>query len=156
MSVEAVHRHFIERFINNYGAPIAGDQEALYGEYERALTGTEESLLKAAADLVIDQNEYRSWPTVGSCKKAIETVAARRDLDRRYRDLKADEPLRTPSKESKERVSAMMQECVAKLKVSGPPPPKEVRMDASRPAWEARFGKPQTAFVPTMEAQADE
>lgn len=106
-----VHNLVIERFLNNFGAPQVDDQEAFYEEYYRALTSTEETLLRAAMDYAIDHHPYpQRWPTVGECRIAVLTISARRGWKappEKGEPVTKEEAFK-PTAESRARVDALM------------------------------------------------
>lgn len=121
MSIEDVNRLIIQRFIVNFGAPVTGDDDQLYREYERALAGIEPEILKAAADIVIDAQEMRIWPTVGACNKAVLAVATRLNAERERARARA-ETLRLQSEKppvrseaARARIDDLMKEAVSNL-----------------------------------------
>lgn len=147
MSEDVVSRLFIQRFINNFGAPAAPDPAELFAEYQRALAGTDDDFLREASTYVVDHHAFpQRWPTVAECKSAVEHIATERALTRQRRSwgkATGDEKWKEPSAESKARVEALMRQTLADLRSKGPP--KSARStplaDVSRPAWEARYGK---------------
>ncbi len=117
-----VHSMVIERLLNNFGAPQVDDLDAFYEEFYRALTGTEESLLRAAMDCAIDRHAYpMRWPTVAECKAAVDHIANERALARSRGNWGNSSELEqeTPSPESKERVAALMRAVRGNFKKSG-------------------------------------
>lgn len=72
----------LSRFAILYGDPKTNDQDAFVAEYERALKACSRAVLQKAADLLIDGQTRRFWPTVGECRKATETAADQLASDR--------------------------------------------------------------------------
>lgn len=123
--ISPVDQHVIQRFLVLYGEPKTIDLEALSSEYRDALDGTDATLLVDAVKLLRDQHKFPTWPTVGECKDAIREIAERRSLAKQRQVQANDEaPRQEPTAESRARVDAMMKAAIAKLKISGPPPPK--------------------------------
>ena len=79
-----VHKLMLSRFIVLYGAPQAPETQAFIDEYHRALKGYTSEALQHGADLVIKQNTFRSWPTVGECVKACDSYRPPRQPIREF------------------------------------------------------------------------
>lgn len=146
MSEDAVSRLFIQRFVNNFGAPMAPDPESFFAEYQRALGGTDDDILREAAAHVVDHHGFpQRWPTVAECKSAVEHIAAERTMAQQRRNWgkrQGDEKWTEPSAEAKARVAVLMRETIARLRKMGTIQVNVPALpDVSRPAWEARFGK---------------
>lgn len=112
--MSSVQNILLSRFLTLYGEPKTDNVEAFFGEYEKALSGTAPDVLQGAADLVIREQEFRSWPTPGECVKACNKIAFKLDEERRHRrpsqaDLdRQAEVWPQPSEESKQRVKDLV------------------------------------------------
>jgi hypothetical protein len=107
----------VVRFTNLYGAPLALDPVRFVDEYKTAMASCDSSLLERAIDRVVQRHNYPTWPTVGECVNAYRALSSDRaranekEIDRRQ-EIPKREP---PSKESRERVAKMVEECKARL-----------------------------------------
>lgn len=148
MSTDAVGRLFVRRFINNFGAPTVIDVDAFYAEYERALGGTDDDILREAAAHVIDHHSYpQRWPTVAECKTAVDHIATERALARARRNWgkKDEQPRQEPTPESRARVEALMRATMADFKKGGFSLVKE------QAKWAARQNAKAAGKAPTAE-----
>lgn len=114
------------RFLTLYGEPKTDNLEAFFEEYERVLKGTAKDILQLAADRVIKEQQFRSWPTPGECVKAVNAEAERKAIEReRFSPKQLDEQERhwpKPTAESKARVRAILEEFKRGAVVTGPAP----------------------------------
>jgi hypothetical protein len=126
----------IDRFANLYGAPETEDPSQFMAEYSRALSGFPAAVIKSAIDRIIDENEYRFWPTVGTCKKACQRLMPEPVLQ----FPKTDRDLPPPTPEAKARCRALAAELratVGRNNVVGDRP-RQKFMPPDREAWTAR------------------
>jgi hypothetical protein len=72
-----VYTNIIARFANCYGEPKAPDVDGFLAEYERVLKGYSADILRKAADDIIANHVYPSWPTPGECNLACQRVCER-------------------------------------------------------------------------------
>lgn len=113
-----VYTAIIARFSNCYGEPKSLDVEAFLGEYERVLKGYSESILRKAADEIIANHVFPSWPTPGECNIACQKICER-DRPRSW-ELPDDTPRYcTPQTEEEKRRNrenvAQFKDYVAKI-----------------------------------------
>jgi hypothetical protein len=131
----------LARFLTLYGEPKTDNLEAFFDEYERALKGTAREILQLAADRVIKDQEFRSWPTPGECVKAVHVEAERKAIEReRFAkpDLdKADRTWPAPTEESKARVRELIANMKRGISVSGPEPGGTLTEKSKRMTGEA-------------------
>lgn len=73
----AVYTNIITRFANCYGESKAPDIDGFLAEYERVLKGYSADTLRKAADDIIANHTYPSWPTPGECNLACQRVCER-------------------------------------------------------------------------------
>lgn len=109
---------FVERFINHYGTPDAPNLAALVEDYEAALRGTKPEILQAASERLIRSHTFRSWPTIGECRAAVDAAAVEAAA-RRQRQARGYEPTpgwAPPTAESRTRVQALVDGLKSKLK----------------------------------------
>ncbi|MFA5952294.1 MAG: hypothetical protein WC807_18655 [Hyphomicrobium sp.] len=112
----------IARFITLYGDPKTDSVPDFIGEYERSLGHFPAEVLRRAANKVIDDQVFKSWPTPGECRKAAEHVSQmmpKPTLTQSELDKQADQwPV--ASEESKARVRELTVAAVAALRASTP------------------------------------
>lgn len=72
-----VYTNIITRFANCYGESKAPDIDGFFAEYERILKGYSADTLRKAADDIIANHTYPSWPTPGECNLACQRVCER-------------------------------------------------------------------------------
>lgn len=136
-----VNKHFTQRFLTQFGAPDTINPTAFTEEYCRALAGVEESILKEAGNLVIDQGKtFKNWPTVAECVRAVQDVAERREAAR----IRQTKPVPIkhrvePSEESKERIDALVKHTTSRLRQIDEAPKKSNWTPADKAAWEKRL-----------------
>jgi len=106
-----VYEAIIARFSNCYGEPKALDVEAFLGEYERVLKGYTPDTLRKAADEIIANHAYPSWPTPGECNLACQKICER-EAPRSWEKPREYE-YRAPPTEEEKRIN---REKIAKLK----------------------------------------
>ncbi len=147
-----VKRIALNRFATLFGAPDVPNPVEFKAEYIRALSGTEVGLLNEAITKVIDEHEYRNWPTIGECRAAIASVGEERAAVQRRREAyglspAAPQPTQQTNPEMQARIAAMVKETVAKLKVSDEAMTKRRAEWAptDRNAWAERMRTSQTA-----------
>lgn len=154
-----VDEHFTQRFLNLYGAPDVVNPEAFVAEYDKALGGTDPSLLETASNALVKQHKYRNWPTIGECVAAVEAAALQRAQRREAETFNKTSdpcgPRKQNAQDSKDRVAAMIakargmrQETVDNLNKKIARHKAEVIdwSQVSRPAFEARW-----AASPTLQ-----
>ena len=126
----------LARFLTLYGEPKTDCLEAFIGEYESALTGYAPDVLRGAADRVIRDQEFRSWPTPGECVKACESAAFALEDARRRQETPAAldrTPWPEPTAEQKAAVRAMAEDAKrAILSNDKPEPPRRSLSDISK------------------------
>lgn len=135
--LQATKEIIAKRFTTTFGEPPTTDPEAFLNEYVRALTGTDINLLTRAVDYVIDHTEstYGTWPTPGTLRAAVTTVAERMAAhDARKFNAAADAYRTEPTKEQKARVDALMEATIESLKGGGWDLAKEKKKWAARQA----------------------
>ena len=135
-------RYLTDRFLNLYGVPDAVDPKAFVAEYDKALGGTEESLLKAAADQIVRDHKFRNWPTVGDCVAMVRTVATQRAMAKARSAPPEYARTVTHSAESRARVNALVKQALHAMRSQAAEAPKPVfdRWDqTTKPAWEERM-----------------
>jgi hypothetical protein len=76
----------VKRLAIIFGEPKTEDPEGFLFEYANAFKGIPTHILDSAADVIIKQRKYRSWPTVAECLEAVDmaqrqTVAKGKMLD---------------------------------------------------------------------------
>lgn len=126
----------LNRFAALYGAPDTEDPGLFVSEYGRALSGFPADVLRRGIDRVVDENDFKSWPTVGACKKACQRLMPEPVLQ----FPKDDRDLPPPTPEAKARCRALAAELRATVglqnivtgKLGGPPPA------TTRDAWNTR------------------
>lgn len=62
----------VKRLAIIFGEPKTEDPEGFLSEYANATRGVEKDILNAAADVIIKQRKFRTWPTVAECLDAID------------------------------------------------------------------------------------
>lgn len=126
----------LKRFTVLYGEPKTSDFEAFIAEYETALKGYHEPILRQAVDRVVQANEYRSWPMPGEICKACHDIGLGR-LKAERRTVRAPEPdYPAPSPDSAARVRALAQKFAAEHSLAEASQIKRWRPDVSRDAME--------------------
>ena len=95
----------IARFLAVWGEPKSDHAEQFIAEYRRSLAGTSPEVLKAAADAVIDNEDY--WPRPAAFRRHVNTVAARLESRRRPAEH-ATFDMTPPSPEQRERVAELV------------------------------------------------
>lgn len=133
---ENVQTFVINRFARLYGAPDTQSPELFIAEYGRALSGFPANVLRVAVDRIVDENEFKFWPTIGTCVKACRRLMP--EPVQHY--PKDDRDLPPPTEESKARCRALAAELRATValqnivtgKLGRSPPPTD------RDAWNAR------------------
>lgn len=68
----------LKRLTVMYGPPKTDNAAAFFDEYKRAMHGASDEVLERAADTLLRTNQYKSWPTIAECLKAVGR--AQRDL----------------------------------------------------------------------------
>lgn len=108
--MSAIKDYMLKRFLTQYGPPKTDDKAAFIAEYERLLGATDPDIVQAATDLVMKQQTYSAWPTIGECHKAIEVIATQRNREREMRAFGKGERehYKTPSAEDRARVAALV------------------------------------------------
>lgn len=127
----------LKRLTRLYGDPKTSDIEGFLAEYETALKGYGEPVLRQAVDRVVQANEYRSWPMPGEICKACHDVGleAVKYEKRTYRAPEPEYP--APDPESAARVKALAQKFAAEHNLHEASQIKRWRPDVSRDAMEA-------------------
>lgn len=102
MAVQDVYQLMIERFFALYGPPSQVPEEVpkVLLEYEQAFEHDSRETLVRAVREVIDTNEFRIWPTIGSIKKAISKT---RPYRAPVNEPRAPDVVRTPKEEARAR-----------------------------------------------------
>lgn len=72
--MSVVNDKIIRRFANCYGEPKAPDVDGFLDEYERVLKGYSADTLRKAADEIIANHVFPSWPTPGECNLACQRI----------------------------------------------------------------------------------
>lgn len=138
-------QHIVQRFTTLYGAPTSVNPRAFVAEYEREFAGVRGDVLRKASDLLVRTQTFRTWPTVGECRKAIGSASHEVG---RQNEIKAwgvtqDRMPPPPTAKQKARVDVLVAQFkahVARLEEEGrsdlPPLPK-----SDRSAWEQRQAK---------------
>ena len=131
-----VQNFVIDRFLMLYGTPNTDNVDGFFREYIRALSGFPADVLDRGISRVIEEHEFASWPTVGTCVKAC-----RRLIPEPVPQFpKDDRDLPPPTPEAKARCRALAAELRATVglqnivtgQLGGPPPA------TNRDAWNAR------------------
>lgn len=63
---------FLRKMMVLYGEPKTEDVPAFLAEYGNMLKGVDNTTLEAAADILIRQRKYRSWPTVAEVLDVVD------------------------------------------------------------------------------------
>lgn len=100
--MSSVYDEIIARFSNCYSEPKALDVEAFLGEYERVLKGYTPDTLRKAADEIIANHTYPSWPTPGECNIACQKICER-EAPRAWEKPRPVEKWEPPTEEQKRR-----------------------------------------------------
>lgn len=111
--------HVIKRFWTLYGEPKTQDPDGFLAEYETALRGFTEPILRQAVDRVVKANEYRSWPMPGEVCKACADIGVEvgAKAKREYREPQIPMPP-APSPEAVARVKALAAEFARKHRMN--------------------------------------
>lgn len=64
----------VKRLAAAFGHPKTEDPAGFLAECARAFKGVPSSVLDVAADIIIKQRRYASWPTIGECLQAIDAA----------------------------------------------------------------------------------
>ncbi len=124
----------LDRFQKLYGDPKRSDMEAFFEEYEIALMGWNEDVLRRAVDIVVREHEYPSWPMPGAVHKACERVAPTRQVTPNYPDperVHLTDQQHAAMDEAYAKTRAVLQKTADGLELGKRPLP-----DTSRPAFE--------------------
>lgn len=112
------------RFLTLYGEPKTDNLEAFFEEYERVLKGTAKDILQLAADRVIKEQQFRTWPTPGECVKAVQAEAERKAIEReRHTPVNLDKEAANwpaPTDESKARCRQLVAELKRSIAINEP------------------------------------
>ncbi len=74
--MNSVQSIVFRRFLSVFGEPKTANPEAMFEEYERALSGNKDEVLHRAVDMLFKKSKFRSWPTIGECVDAVRAAAA--------------------------------------------------------------------------------
>lgn len=122
----------LARLLNLYGSPKCDDEAEFFGEFQKALGGYCEQVLRIALDRVVRNRLYSTWPTVGEVNLTCAEVSA--ELAPRPAESGDDWP--RPSDAERARVQRLTAALAARL--SEPPPDRGEPKDASCDAFMAR------------------
>ncbi|MEY2961356.1 MAG: hypothetical protein RLZ60_1186 [Pseudomonadota bacterium] len=125
-----------ERFTNIYGEPKhTPNPEAFFEEYERALSGYSDALLRRAIDLVIAEHAFTTWPTIGKICKAIEKAAPPPAPLSTFKD---DVTMAPPSPIAKENVQRLVDQVKAdfSLREAAKTPAERMAKYPTRDDWQ--------------------
>lgn len=101
--MSAVNDKIIRRFANCYGEPKAPDVDGFLDEYERVLGGYSADTLRKAADEIIANHTYPTWPTPGECNAACQRICEREAPRSWEKPKESDYRWEPPSEEQRRR-----------------------------------------------------
>lgn len=111
----SVQRIMLDRFSAVYGQPDTPNPKLFIAEWVRSFHKACPEALSATVDRVIDNRQYRGWPTIGEVRRELADLCEERAGHRAMKALPPPEP-KAPTADERVRMSAMAKDLLKKLK----------------------------------------
>lgn len=125
----------IQRFVAVWGEPKTDYADTFIAEYQRILDGQRADVLVLTGDLCIDQESY--WPRPADVRRHLSTAVSRlvKYIPPEHRPIEDAPPI---DPEMRDRVGAVMNDLVKKMRVAQDPPEDRPNYwrDVTKPAFE--------------------